>query len=299
MATPCYYLNVTIRSYDAEVFLNGAPIVRAFREFPRVALLPVSEWLVQGENRLSVTILGADHLPAPVASEEHEGAEQRVPSEAGPPTEPPRPPTEGEDAAPPLLRVALCVGDLGELVEPGRERELLVLEWTPPPPPGEGEPPLSFPLEAQETLTLSHPWGIWSWEQAPRFDFEEDPTIVLDVTDFVAELHAAMAQGQLATVIGRSVPKYDEVAPCYDMDPADARERLVLAWLEISAPPGFRLADFDPADVDLRLCCDARVIEPRTLTGEPILRQALPIDDTSWEMPLYIARIDGQLTVVR
>ena len=284
MATPCYYLHVTIRSYDAEVFLNGAPIVRAFRGFPRIASLRVSEWLVQGDNRLSVTIEGADHLAEPVV----EGAEPVVRE----------PPAASEDE-PPLLRVALCVGDLGEFVEPGQERELLVIDWTPPPPPGEDEPPITLPLEAEDTLALSHPWGTWSWEQAPAFDFEADPAVVLEVIDFVTELHAAMAQGRLADVIDRSAPKYDEVAPCYDFDPAEARERLVVAWPDISGPAEFRLADLDPTDVELRLCCDGRVIEPRTLRGEPLIRQATPIDASLWEMPLFIARIDGQLTVVR
>ncbi|MBX3274198.1 MAG: hypothetical protein KF729_28280 [Sandaracinaceae bacterium] len=301
MATPCYYLNVTIRAYDAEVFLNGAPIERAHRGFPRFAQLPVSEWLVQGENRLSVTILGADHLPQPEPP--REGDEASEADGEGVALAPVAPPPAAAAAAAsedePLLRVALCVGDLGELVEPGQDRELLVLEWTPPPPPAEDEPPFLLPHEVEEHIALSHPWGSWSWEAAPVLDLLEDPAIVLEASDFVAELHAAMVAGRLDAVIDRSAPKFDEVAPCYDFDPADARGRLPLAWPEISASPDFRLADFDPSDLELRPCCGGRVLEPRTLAGEPVIRQAVPIDDSLWAMPLFLARVDGRLTVVR
>lgn len=312
MPTPCYYLHVTIRAYDAEVFLNGAPIVAASRAFPRLALLPINEWLVQGENVLSVTIHGADHLPEPAPeriddlepedsyddeTRELDDEDDGAPSTLIPP--PLTPPAGAAGGDPPLLRVALCVGDLGEIVEPGAERELVALEWTPPPPPGEGEPPLAVPIEAEERIDLSHPWGTWSWERAEAFDLEGDPAAVLDVIDFVTELHAAMAAGRLDAVAGRSAPKYDEVAPCYAMDPADARGRLELAWPEITASPDFRLAELDAADLELRPCCGGRVLEPRTLDGRPVIRQAEPIDGSTWAMPLYIARVDGELTVVR
>ncbi len=303
MPTPCYYLHVTIRAYDAEVFLNGAPIDAASRTYPRLALLPINEWLVQGENVLSVIVHGGDHLPEPAPEPEdlEPGEALALDEDSAPATEPPPPlaPPAPPSGDPPLLRVALCVGDLGEIVDPGAERELLALEWTPPPPPREGEPPQTAPFEAEERIDLSHPWGTWSWERAEAFDLEGDPAAVLDVIDFVAEVHAAMAAGRLDAVAGRSAPKYDEVAPCYEMDPADARGRLVLAWPEITASPDFRLADFDPSDLELRTCCGGRVLEPRTLDGRPVIRQADPIDGSTWAMPLYIARVEGELTVVR
>ncbi len=202
-----------------------------------------------------------------------------------------------DDDEPPMLRVSLCRGEIGELVEPGQEDELLVLEWTPP--PRDDEHPLVLPHEERATVDVQHPWGAWSWEGAPAFDFETEPEIVLDVVQFITDLHTAVAAGRLDPLLDASQMKFDEVAPCYEMDPGQARSRLGGAWPEITKPSGWRLADFDESDLDLRLCCEGRVIEPRTLDGEPVLRQAEALENQRWMMPLYIARIGGQLTIVR
>ncbi|HEY8427621.1 MAG TPA: hypothetical protein VIL20_04570 [Sandaracinaceae bacterium] len=279
MATPCFYLNVAIRGYDADVFVNGAPIVRASRGYPCIVLPPVSEWIVQGENVLTVAVEGGDALDPPGESEA--GA-------APPPAD-----------EPPRLRVALCRGELGEFVEPGRENELVVIDWTPPPPPGEGEEPLALPHEVRAAVDLSHPWGAWSWESAPAFDLWAEPETVVEVATFLADLHAALERGQLDPLLDASRPKLEEVAPCYDMDPAAARQRLVAAWPEITKAPGFRLAPFDEADLELRTCCGGRVLEPRSLAGEPVLRQAEALEGQRWSLPLYLARIDGKLAIVR
>ncbi len=289
MATPCFYLNVTIRGYDAEVFVNGAPILGSARSYPCIALPPVSEWIVQGENVLSVTIHGGDHIDPPPDVEGDEDGDTI------PPPAPAAPAGEGE---PPMLRVALCRGDIGEMVEPGQESELLGLEWEPP-PQSEDEPPLELPHEEQVTVDLAHPWGTWAWESAPAFDFEAEPEAVLDVVQFLADLHGAVAAGRLDSLLDASQVKFDEVAPCYEMDAGQARARLGAAWPEITKPAGWQLADFDESDLDLRLCCGGRVIEPRTLGGEPVLRQAFELEEQRWTMPLYVARIDGRLAIVR
>jgi hypothetical protein len=285
MATPCFYLNVTIRGYDAEVFLNGAPILSAVRAYSCIALPPVSEWVVEGENVLSVVVEGGDHIDPPPEDGSEDGEQTTAPP-------PPRP---GEE---PLLRVALCRGELGEIVEPGQENELVALEWVPP-PRGADEPPLELPHEEHVTIDLSHPWGTWAWESAPAFDFETDPTAVLDIIRFLADLHAALAAGRLDPLLDASRVKFDEVAPCYDMDPGQARARLGAAWPEITKPAGWQLAPFDESDLDLRLCCGGRVIEPRTLFGEPVLRQAEELDEQRWTMPLFVAHVGGQLAIVR
>lgn len=292
MATPCFYLNVTIRGYDAEVLLNGAPIIQSVRSYSCIALPPVSEWVVQGENVLSVTITGGDHIDPP--PEEPEDGEDGIDPTLVSKPEPPAP-KPGEE---PLLRVALCRGEIGEIVDPGRENELVVLEWVPP-PRGADDPPLPLPHEEAVTIDLTHPWGTWAWESAPAFDFETDPAAVLDVVQFIQDLHAALAAGRLDPVLDASQVKFDEVAPCYDMDPGQARARLGGAWPEITKPAGWALAPFDESDLDLRLCCGGRVLEPRTLTGEPVIRQAFELDEQRWMMPLYVARIDDKLTIVR
>lgn len=304
MTTPCYYLNFLIRGYDAEVFMNGAPITNAVRAYQCVTAIPVSEWLVQGDNTISVTVHGGT-LTDPHVEE----AERRARALAGDE----EPETEGADGGgddivpaevseldAPVLRVALCEGIVGEIVDPGAEKELFALEWTPPPvPTSEDEAPLPLPHTIEETGAVSHPWGTWAWEGAPAFDLDADPGVVIDVLDFLRTLHDALGQNNVSALVNAGPLSYDEVAPCYDFDPADARSRLAQAWPRITAPDDFALAEFDETDLELRSCCGGRVLEPRSFSGAPFLRQSQAIDGVRWMLPIYLAKIDGQLQIVR
>ncbi len=290
MGAPCFYLHVAIRGYDAEVFLNGAPILATARSYMLDALPTVSEWIVQGENVLSVVIHGGDHIDPP--PEEGEDTSDTI----RPPGEDDEPPDQ--EPEPPFLRVDICRGELDDLVEPGQENVLLRLEWTPPPPPAEGEEGLELPHETRESVELEHPWGRWSWEGAPVLDVDE-PELWAEVSKFVEDLRDAIDRGRLEPLLDASQIKFDEVAPAYGLTPEDARARLGAAWPEITKAGGWRLASFDDTDLELRSCCEGRVIEPRTVYGEPVLRQAQRLEQQRWLLPIYIARIDGQLRIVR
>ncbi len=279
MATPVFYLNVNIVGYDAEIVLNGAPIVQATQAYACIAYPTISEWVVNGTNTLTVAIYDGRELPKP------EGEQQAaVVAPAGDMTD-----------EPPRLRVALCRGEMGEVPEDGAEEELIVLEWEPP--PEDPNNPLQLPHTVTEQGEASQPWGEWSWERAEPFAPTQETAI--ELTQFIQSLHAPLTEKNLLPLMDASKPKFDEVAPCYDMAPGDATSRLTSAFREISAPSSWKLAAFDPTQLELRPCCQNRVVEPRTKTGEPVLRQAAPIDGQSWGMPLFIARVDGKLAVVR
>ncbi|MGE3668312.1 MAG: hypothetical protein AB7K71_01580 [Polyangiaceae bacterium] len=280
MATPVFYLNVNIVGYDAEIILNGAPILQATQAYACICFPTISEWVVNGTNTLQVAIYDGRGLPKP----EDGAAAIVVPAGAG---------SESDEA--PRLRVALCRGEMGEVPEDGAEEELIVLEWEPP--PEDPDHPLVLPHTVSEKGDVSQPWGEWSWQRAEPFAPTQETA--LELTQFIQSLHAPLAQKNLLPLMDASKPKFDEVAPCYDMAPADATSRLTTAFKEISSPPGWKLAAFDPAQLQLRPCCDNKVVEPRTATGEPVLRQAAPIDGQSWGLQLFIARVDGKLAVVR
>lgn len=298
MTTPCFYLNFVIRGYDAEIFMNGAPITTASRTHQCMTAIPVSEWMVQGDNTLSVTVHGGLPTDPHVAEAERRArvaaGEEEPESAAIAPAEAPDP------LEAPTLQVALCEGLVGELVEPGAERELFRLEWSPPPvPSSEDEAPLALPHHIETSGAVQHPWGSWQWESAPAFDLDADPGIVIDVLDFLRTLHDALGNNDLDTLVQAAPLSYDEVAPCYDFDPADARGRLAQAWPKITEPDEFELAEFDEGDLELRSCCGGRVLEPRSFSGAPFLRQSKAIDGVQWGMPIFLAKIDGTLQIVR
>lgn len=265
MATPIFYLNIQSIACTAEVRLNDAPMFTLVREHDQRALPTISEWVIDGENLLELRV-----------------------HEIGQPGESPR------------IRVALCQAALADVPEPGNELELMVLEWPPPAVPGEVAQTL--PIALQQVALVRQPWGRWSWQDAPPFSADARTTTA--VIDYVRDLHATLAAGSVDALIAHSQIKFREVAPAYDMTPADAILRIQRAWQGLRSHADFQIADFDEGDLDLRLHCGGRLVEPTTLAGEPIVRQARAIDDERWSLPVFIARTNwdvlvGNLTIVR
>lgn len=263
---PIFYLSVRTRGCTAEIRLNDAPMFVVAAEAAQQAFPTVSEWVIAGENVLSVDVVELD------------------------------PDVDGG----PLIHVALCEATIGAVPEPGRERELIVIDW----PPALPEAPI-VPMSLREVGVASHPWGEWAWQRSP--EFAADLRTTADVIDYVRSLHAELAGGRIdgiMAIVDHSAVKLDEVAPAYAMTVAEAQQRIRGVWASLTALPGWRLAPFDEADIELRLHCDGRLVEPTTLAGEPILRQARPIDGESWSLPIFLARTNweytaGQLTIVR
>lgn len=258
-STPIFYLHVHTRGCTAEIRLNDAPMFAITAEAATLAFPTVSEWVIAGENTLSVDVY-----------EIEEGAR---------------------------LHVALCEATIGAVPEPGNEVELIVIDW----PPVEAPPPV-VPFNLREVGIARHPWGVWSWQRSPEFNADLQTTV--DVIDYVRLVHAELARGNIGALVGQSAIKFAEVAPAYAMSTAEAEQRLRGTWAGLTAEPGWRLAPFDEADIELRLHCDGRLVEPTTLAGEPILRQAVAIDGERWSMPIFVARTNweytaGQLTIVR
>ena len=270
LTTPIFYLHIRSEGCTAEIRLNDAPMLAVVREHEQTALPTVSEWVIHGENLLSV------HL------------------------------YEIGDA--PRIRVALCQATLGDVPEPGQELELMVIEWPPaPPPPIEGELPIpielpGLPLVLTEAGVASQPWGRWAWESSPLFAADARSTAA--VISYIRDLHATLAAGSIDALIAQSQLKFNEVAPAYAMTPADATLRVQRAWQGLTSHRNWELAPFDEADLEMRLRCGGRLVEPTTLEGEPILRQRRIIDSESWSMPIFIVRTHrdytaGELTILR
>jgi len=260
VSDPIFYLHIRTRACAAEIRLNDATIFTVGVDAPQVAFPTISEWVLVGENTLSVELREL-----------------------------------GED---PAVHVALCEAQIGDVPEPGNERELIVIDW-----PALIEAPLpAVPLTLRETGQATHPWGDWSWQHAPPFDL--DRWTIPDVIAYVRDLHAALAAGRIDALIDQSPVKFNEVAPAYAMSVAEAHQRITDSWAALSAEPGWELAPFDAADIDLRLHCDARLVEPTTRDGRPLIRQARAINGELWSLELFIARTNweytaGQLTIVR
>jgi len=273
VSTPIFYVHVKGRGVRAEVRLNDAPVLDLFREYPQDAFPTVSEWVVDGENLLSVHI--DDHDPS--AS----------------------------------LAIALCEAKLGDVPDPATQVPIAEIRWPPPRPampgadeaPGEAAPPAPPPPAVLEAAGVaSHPWGQWSWQRSPPFDLDAPTTDA--VVAWVRDLHTYLDQGRVDVLAGHSQAKFDEVAPVYDMTAADAAQRLTRTWSYLEAQTGWELAPFDVDDLDLRVRCGGQLIEPRTREGLAVIRQRRAIPGERWSLPIFLGRtnwefVSGRLTILR
>jgi hypothetical protein len=276
-----YYLNVSINGYDAEVFVNGAPILTSTAAYPCIAFPTVSEWMASGENEIKVVISGVAPPPSPPPKlpGEEEGFVERLPD-------------RGAELSPSRVKVALCQGEMGTLPELGQEDVLGTLEWS---PPGGGAPPL--PAVATLRREVSHPYGRWSWQDADPISL--DRATVEEITGVVRSIHAAMAARRVEPLADLMDIKFDEVGRCYDLSPEEAEEKMAMGFEDIFETEGWDVADLNPDELDLRLCCGDRVVEVRNKDGRPSIRQREPIDEGDWAMPIFLARHAGRFVVVR
>ncbi|MCY1061592.1 hypothetical protein [Nannocystis sp. SCPEA4] len=256
------YLNVSIHGYACEVFVNGAPIVRTALDTPYTATPPISEWLVTGDNEMTVRI---DAIAAPAAC--------------------------SDPLSPRRLLVERCVGPLDAVVPVGEDQVLDTIEYTPQP----GDPPPALPLVLTHEFKL--PSGpTWAWESAPPLQL--DAATTAELLMFLEVVHADLSEGNMDGLLARQRIKFAEVAPLCGTTPEAAEATLKEQFAELSADGAWTVAPLRHADLELRLCCGGRVVEPRTRDGHPALRGRAAGGD-EWSLPIFIARIDGMFEIVR
>lgn len=255
------YLNVSIHGYACELFVNDAPILRTPVDAPYTATPTVSEWLVGGDNEITVRV---DAIAPPSVT--------------------------ADPLSPRRLIVQRCEGPLGEVVPQGQEVMRGELSFVP-----RADAPPALPLRLVHRFRLP-PGPTWAWESAPVLTL--DAATSHELRMFLAGIHADLVEGDIAGLLGRQRIKIAELAPLYGGDPAQVRGDLEQQFAALSDGGAWTVAPLHDEDLELRPCCRGRVIEPRTRDGRPVFR-GRAAEATEWSLPVFIARIDGLLEIVR
>ena len=282
-----YYLHVSINGYDAEVWLNDAPILRTSTAFPWLAFPTVSEWIVQGVNELKAVVYRAERPKEPLL-------DRRRPIYADPDDEEDDSGVvyKAPDLSPVRLQVALCRGQLGGLPDLYNQDILCALDWSPVP----GQLP-ELPATATARRDIVHPFGRWSWEDAAPIAL--DRATMGEIGDVARSIRSYTEGGDVNALAGLMRVKFDEVGRCYNFSPEEAEEKMRMVYEAVVTPGSFELAEIDPAALDPRLCCGGRVVEVRNRDGRPAVRQKEPIGDQNWAMPVFLSKVGGQFVIVR
>lgn len=263
MATPpVYFLNVSIRGYQAEVLVNGAPILRTPLDTPYTAIPSVSEWMIEGSNEISVEISAR----APAA-------------------------TVPDPDSPQRLIVQLCQGELGELVAPGQEQVLCEIRHSPaldavPRPPA----------RLTQRYTLAR-WPRWAWQDAPVFATDEAADA--ELWTFLESVHDELEARRIDALLARERVKFAELGPLYGSTPAEAAALTRDQFAELAGMAPWSVAPLEREEVELRRCCGGRVVELRGPEGRAALRSGPSMQDAAWSLYAFVARVNGLLEIIR
>jgi hypothetical protein len=277
-----HYLDVGVVGYEAEIRVNGVLVDQADVHYPCLDTVTISEWLVEGSNEIRIRVTRSRRHP------EKDPKLERA--DDGSWTRPADLPAE-ELGFPSRLRVRLCVGELDEVVEPGREVVLQELLWVPP--------------IKDDQWSLPHVERFhYSLSGRARFAFEDgdvldpsDPATVAELYRFVELVHADLVSSRLDDFLHKQQLKFRELAPLYGKDAAEAARGTRAAQQEEIAEGSWAVAPLDPKAVVLDAGFGGRVIDVRARDGRPLIRDGS--GRKGWALRLYLARIGGQICIVR
>jgi hypothetical protein len=253
-----------IGDHQAELYLNDIPLARVGGNLQSWAAVPVMEYVVDGENLLTV-MLGIGSTPS-AAKSEREGAT----------CEP------GIDVA-----ARLVLLKEGEMARPGAGELLAELTWT-----SEGGEPL--PMNVFAYLDLGKQPDRWAWESADVLTLDSAP--YESAAQFISEIAAAYTSTRPEPIIKVAGPKHSEAGVAYpeygDIDFDDMfREQMT----EAAEAPNWKPYALPRDQYDLRLIADGRMIEAVARDWRPIVR----MEDGDYAFPMMIGRVNGEWLIMR
>ncbi|EDM73958.1 hypothetical protein PPSIR1_13710 [Plesiocystis pacifica SIR-1] len=271
MASKVFYVEMQVEDCACAITLNGAPLVDRRGRPPGSfsANMPVSEWVVSGDNTLGAQIVAVGDAPR-LSARLREGQLGQDPN---------------ADADPILGQFELTVPDAPD--SPLSPRAIL---------------DAGAPIELEAVAAAQHGWGQWYWETAPVFG--NDRRSRQDLLDYLTAIHGTLSSGAIDPFLDTCRIKFSDIALCYGPALPAIRQEFGQAFNHIRGQPKFRLAPIDPRSVDFRVHCDHRVVEPVDReTGAPAIREHEDVGGLGWALPLMIGRLDAyrsdQLAIIR
>jgi hypothetical protein len=254
---------------EAEAWLNGVAIVRAGALCP-VAVVPVHEYMIAGENRLELVV-----GPNPAAA---------------PGVPPPPTPRVADGTVGASLRILLP--RIGGVADEGSARTLAQQVWA----PAEGTP-YETPLSLQQDVAMNVSFQRWRWLDAP--EAEPSPALTLLALAYVQRLALDLARGAVDNFIAATRLRSEELALAYQRKPDAEAARLRAALLQLHADKALNFVPLKAESFVLRPLAGGRLFDCLHNSGQPALRTVPGEDGASANFPLRLAVVEGKLYVLR
>jgi hypothetical protein len=251
----------------AEVCLNDIPVGRV-NAHSRTLCLPVHEFLLSGENAISLVI---DPAPPGIATSLLK-------------------PKLADNALGASLRLLLPrVGHVGSEMH---ARTLADVQWA----VADGDV-YEAPLVISKSVSLPIKFPRWRWLDAPQV--KDDESLKPVVTKFLQGLAIGMARGEFDVFLSASRLRLEELAQAYQQPVTDLSNRLLTRLKLLYATKSIKMVMPDVADITLRRCANGRLLECVGPAGEPALRTLPAPDGSRVAWPVRVAVVNGQCHILR
>jgi hypothetical protein len=253
-----------LKGLSAELYVNDVPVARVGGQLQPWASVPVPEFLVDGENTLSV-VLGAGETPARSKT----GVKDK----------------QTETGMEIWARIVRMKD--GEMAQPGSGETLLEIKWT-------CEDPEPLPKTLSTSGDVGTKFGPWKWESAETLSL--DSATAASAGEFIATIAKAYTAGQPDPIIAAAKYKHEEAVRAYPVYPEGAFDSMFKEQLEtMSQQPNWKPYELPQDQYDLRLVANGHMIEAIAKDWRPIIR----MENGDYGFNLYIGKVDGEWQILR
>lgn len=269
-----YVLECSVKGCNAEFYLNDIPIVRRGPVYGTAYSGPVNPFLVDGVNALEIVV-----NPGPTPGEAvagPSGERRRLLAGAGA-----------------FARAKLARYPFGAVVDGPDREQLSAIEWEVARP----SVPEMFPQVASRSVDLGGLFGPWAWQSAPPVEL--DDATVAEIHGFIEKFHANRAAGDADYFITASRMRIADLDTAYNSPPGKREADIRYMTAVSSRKPGWGLEPLEPAQYDLRLCAQGRMVECISKRWLPVVAETPDPEGSVIRYPMLIAKMADTWQIVR
>jgi hypothetical protein len=152
-----------------------------------------------------------------------------------------------------------------------------------------------YPVVPKAEYDIGNLFGIWNWQQCSKINLTDEATLINRVVEHIYQEFSngnGDAIARLATPylvdMGKALPAYGTAGFTDDM----------INDINYNKEQNIKIDDFDLNNLDVRLCGNDRLVQLIDHNWEPTVRTTVDEDGESYELPIFLGKLQNQWFIV-
>lgn len=275
-----------VKGCRAELYLNDVPVMMLRPDSQGLQLIASEQLVVPGRNRIELLV-----EPGPTPQAARSGARNLERDQICPPVV-----TLAEPIGPPGPRAAAklvqgVIEDTPTIADPD---VLIEARWEWPAEVTQGV--LTFPQSVIAEIELPGR-GRWRWQDAPQLELDDG--LRAEALAFLDDFETAFRAGRLDVLWELSRQQTEDVQRCYSGLTEEFLKGDLARVVDFYRRSSVPVLPRDPERMDFRLAARGRLLHVVDKGWEPALKLKDPDDGLEVGVPMFLARVEGALRIVR